>query len=112
MDTMLTTTVSLCKGKPISWATLLGGWPVHLRRRSFSSGQPRQDTSGVLGPLLGPSVQGRHGHTEMSTAEGPAWLRAGAHGIQGETLRLGTACLQEKEVVAVYNYLMGEHRNL
>lgn len=30
---------------------------------------PWQDTSGVLGPLLGPSVQGRHGHTAVSTAE-------------------------------------------
>lgn len=61
------TNVSVCKGKPTSWATLLGGCPVHLRRWSFSSAKPRQDTSVVLGQLLGSSVQGRRGHTEVVT---------------------------------------------
>lgn len=42
----------------------------------------------------------------------PAGLGSGTHDIRGETMRLGTVCPQEKEVIAVYNYLMGDHRNL
>lgn len=59
-----------------------------------------------------PQCQGNMGTLEWAQQRWPAWLGAGAHDIRGETLRLRSVCLEEKEVIAAYNYLMGEPRNL
>lgn len=75
----------LQQGRPAaSWAALGRTLPASRGRWSLPSAQHWWDNPWVLGPVLGSSAQGRHGHTVVDPAEATGMAGAGAHSVWGE----------------------------